>query len=77
MGVKGEWVETGKKRAVKHEYYCPISNAASLCPEICTRLIDAIERGTLDAMGVKGKFSLGKLLSKGDSYCEVIIELED
>jgi len=76
-GVKGEWIETGERRAVKHEYFCPFANAAMLCPEVCTHLVDSIERGTLDGMGVTGNLTLGKLLSKGDPYCEVILELED
>ena len=40
IGVKGEWVETGKKRAVKREFYCPFGATLALCPEICTRLFN-------------------------------------
>ncbi len=76
FGIKGEWVETGKKRAVKRELYCP-SAGMLLCPEICTRIGVSTEKGTLDALGVKGKFSFGKMVPKGDPYCEVILELED
>lgn len=76
-GIKGEWVETGRKRAVKREYFCPLSTAATLCPEICTRVAAAVERGTFDSLGVKGTFSFAKLIPKGDPYCEVVIELED
>jgi len=77
-GVKGEWVETGKKRAVKHEFYCPFGEAAALCPELCTRLFAAVERGTFDAIGAKVKyFQVKKLMPKGDPYCEAVIELED
>lgn len=78
MGIKGEWVESGKKRAVKREYFCPFSTTVALRPEICTRLFDAVERGTFDAIGAKVKdFHFGKLLPKGDPYCEVILELKD
>jgi len=76
-GVEGEWLETGKQRAVKREYYCAFANTAMLCPEICTRMITAMERGTLDGMGVKVKFALPKVLAKGDPYCECVLELED
>lgn len=77
VGVKGEWVETGKKRAVKHEFYCPFGEAAAVCPEICTRLFAALERGTFDAIGAKvKKFKLTKIMPKGDPYCEAVIELE-
>ncbi len=75
--IKGEWVETGKKRAVKREYFCPMAGGAALCPEMCTRVAAAVEQGTMDALGVKGKFFFTKLLPKGDPYCEVVIELED
>jgi len=78
IGVKGEWVETGKKRAVKHEFYCPFGATLALCPEICTRLFSAVEKGTFDAIGAKVKdFHIAKLIPKGDPYCEAVIELED
>jgi len=76
-GIKGEWVETGKKRAVKREYHCPLAAGASLCPEMCTRIAAAVEKGTLDALGVKGKLSFPMLIPKGDPYCEIVVELED
>lgn len=75
--IKGEWVETGRKRAVKREYFCPMAEGAALCPEMCTRVAAAVEQGTLDGLGVKGRFFFTKLLPKGDPYCEVVIELED
>jgi predicted ArsR family transcriptional regulator len=76
-GVKGEWVEFGRRRAVKREYECPFSEAAKLCPEMCTRAAAAVERGTFDAIGIKGKFELSKLMPNGDPYCEAIVEVED
>ena len=77
VGIKGEWVETGKKRAVKREFYCPFGAMAMVCPEVCTRLFDSVEKGTFDAIGIKGKISYVKLMPKGDPYCEVVLELED
>ena len=77
IGIKGEWVENGKKRAVKREYFCPFSATVAVCPEVCTRLFDAIERGTFEAIGARVKdFHFGKMLPKGAPYCEVILELE-
>ena len=78
IGIKGEWVETGKKRAVKREFFCPLATAATACPEICERMFDAVERGTFDALGVRVKdFHFEKLIPRGDPYCEVVLELED
>ena len=77
IGIKGEWVETGKKRAVKREFHCPVGAMSVVCPEICTRLFDSVEKGTFDAIGARGKLSYPKLMSKGDPYCEVVLELED
>ena len=55
-----------------------MARALSTCPEICERLFDAYEKGTLDAVGARVKdFHFGKLLPKGDPFCEVILELED
>ena len=76
-GIKGEWVETGRKRAVKREYFCPLATGAEVCPEMCTRIAAAVERGTLDALGARATVSFAKLLPKGDPYCEVVLELED
>jgi hypothetical protein len=75
-GIKGEWVETGKRRAVKREHVCPLASGAALCPEMCTRVAAAVERGTMDALGVRGRVSFPRLLSKGDPYCEVVLEVE-
>ncbi len=54
-GVRGEWVEWGKKRAVKHEYECSQAKPYERCPKICTVLVEAMEQGTFDALGVKVK----------------------
>lgn len=77
-GVRGEWVEYGKKRAVKHEYECSQAKAYEKCPEICTVLLEAMERGTFDALGAKVKWPiLRQVLPEGAPYCEVVVELED
>ncbi len=75
-GVRGEWIETGKKRAVKREYYCPLAERAAICQDICPRLFIPVERGTFDAIGAKVNFTIIKLMPKGDPYCEAVIELE-
>ena len=77
-GIRGEWVETGKKRSVKHEYECPIARPCKTCPEVCSVLLESMERGTFDALGVKIKKPvLNKIMPMGDPYCEVRIELEE
>jgi predicted ArsR family transcriptional regulator len=78
-GIKGEWVETGKKRAVKHEYECPLAEACKRSPKVCGVLLEAMERGTFDALGVKlkGTVVLTKTMPDGDPYCEVTVELAD
>lgn len=78
VGVKGEWVEFGKKRAVKREYFCPAVRAVGKNTKICTELMETMERAYMDAAGAKLKNSIifQKLIPKGDPYCEVVIELE-
>jgi predicted ArsR family transcriptional regulator len=78
-GIKGEWVETGKKRAVKHEYECPLAEPCKRSPKVCSALLEAMEQGTFDALGVKLKNSvvLTKTIPDGDPYCEVTLELDD
>lgn len=76
-GVRGEWVETGKKKAVKHEYECSQARAYEKCPKICTELLEAMEEGTFDALGVKVKKPvITQVLPEGAPYCEVVVELE-
>lgn len=77
-GVRGEWVETEKQRAVKHEYECSQARAYEKCPRICSDLLEAMEEGTFDALGVKVKKPLiTRLLPEGAPCCEVVVELED
>lgn len=79
MGIKSEWIETGKKRAVKRFFKCPLASAVAECPAVCERLLfEAVERGNCDALGVRVKtLSMPKMLPKGDPYCEIVLELED
>lgn len=78
MGIKCEWIETGKKRAVGRIFACPLAKPAKESPKICSVIMEAMERGTFDALGVKIKKPvLTKLMPQGDSYCEVTDELED
>jgi len=72
-------VEYGKKRAVKREYYCPQARWYTDCPEVCTRMMGAMEAGTFEALGIKLKpgFFSGKILPDGAPYCEAVIELAD
>jgi predicted ArsR family transcriptional regulator len=78
-GIKGEWVEWGKKKAVKHEYECPLAQPCIKSPEICSILLEAMEQGTFDALGVKlmNPVVLTKIIPAGDPYCEVTLELAD
>ena len=76
-GVRGEWVETGRKKAIKHEYECPQAKPYEKCPEICTVLLEAMEEGTFYALGVKVRKPLiTQVLPAGAPYCEVVLELE-
>ena len=75
-GVRGEWVEWGRKRAVKHEYECPQAKPCQKCPSVCTILLEAMEEGTFDALGVKVKKPIvTQAMPEGAPYCEVVIEL--
>jgi predicted ArsR family transcriptional regulator len=76
-GIKGEWIETGKKRAVKREYECPLALPCQESPKICSVLLEALEQGTFDAIGVKlkGPAVLTKVMPAGDPYCQVTLEL--
>lgn len=78
-GIKGEWVETGKNKAVKHEYDCPLADTCRKSPKVCSILMEAMERGTFEALGVKLKnpVILTKIIPDGDRYCEVRLELAE
>lgn len=77
-GIYGEWVEWDRKRAVKRDYECPQAKPYGKCPQICTVLLEAMEEGTFDALGVRLKKPIvTKAMTLGEPYCEVVIELED
>ena len=78
-GIKGGWVETGRKKAIKHEYECPLAEPCKKSPKVCSVLLEAMEQGTFDALGVslENPIILTKLLPHGDPYCEVTLELAD
>ena len=78
-GIKGEWVVTEQKKAVKHEYSCPLAEPCEKSPKVCSVLLEAMEQGTFDALGVKlkGPKVLTKLIPEGAPYCEVTLELSD
>lgn len=78
IGIKCEWIETGKKRAVQRIFYCPVAEVAKKNPKICSVILEAVERGTFDALGVKIKKPiLTKIMPLGDPYCEVTDDLEE
>ena len=77
-GIKGRWIETDKKRAVKREFTCPAAGILCGIPEFCSKLAYQMELGTFENIGVRlKKLDFPKLLTKGDPYCEVVLELED
>ncbi len=77
-GIKGMWIEPGRKRAVKREFSCPAAEILCEIPEFCSKLAYQMEIGTFENMGVRlKKLDFPKLLTKGDPYCEVVVELED
>ena len=78
FGVNGQWVEIGPKRAVKHETECAMLGELKRCPEYCTRLAMAMERGTLEALRGRPKRAyLAKTLAQGDERCEAVLEVMD
>ncbi len=77
-GIKGRWIETEKKRSVKREFTCPAAGILCEIPEFCSKLAYQMELGTFENIGVRlKKLDFPKLLTKGDPYCEVVLELED
>jgi len=77
-GIKGEWIETGKKRAVKREFVCPAAGMLCGIPEFCSKVAYRLEMGTLENMGVRvKKLDFPSLMTQGDPYCEVVLELEE
>lgn len=77
VGVRGIWTQETKGRAVKEERYCPAARELAACPEVCTRLMMALEAGTFSVLNPDVKVpGLCGLLSLGDPCCLAVIELE-
>ncbi len=76
VGVRGIWTEETRGRAVKEERYCPAAGELAACPEVCTRLMMAMEAGTFSVINPDLEVpELTSLLSKGDPCCLAVIEL--
>jgi hypothetical protein len=79
-GVKGEWIESGKKRAVKKETRCAAAEIFVEFPEYCSKLMYALAQATIEELNPKARladFSKGELLVKGDDCCRVCVTIED
>ena len=50
VGVRGIWTEECRGRAVKEERYCPAASELTRCPEVCTKLMMAMEAGTFSVI---------------------------
>lgn len=75
-GVRGIWTEETMGRAVKEERYCPAARELTACPEVCTRLMMALEAGTFSVLNPDLAVpELSQLLSTGDPCCLATIEL--
>ncbi len=75
-GVKGIWTEEAKGRAVKEERYCPAAGDLERCPEVCTKLMMALEAGTFSVLNPDLQVpEITELLSLGDPCCRAVIEL--
>lgn len=75
-GVRGVWTEETMGRAVKEERYCPAARELTACPEVCTRLMMALEAGTFSVLNPDIAVpELSQLLSTGDPCCLATIEL--
>jgi hypothetical protein len=76
VGVRGTWTEETKGRAVKEERYCPAARELAACPEVCTRLMMALEAGTFSVLNPDLAVpEISSLLSTGDPCCLATIEL--
>ncbi len=76
VGVRGIWTEETKGRATKEERYCPMAAELESCPEVCTRLMAAMEAGTFSVINPDILIpESGELLSTGGSCCRATFEL--
>jgi len=79
-GVKGEWVESGPKSAVKAEKECVACEVFKEYPDYCGRFLWAIANETLKLLNPEAEltpFNKGKCLAYGDDSCEVKIRLPE
>lgn len=79
FGIKGKWTEISKDRAVKIEHECIMAKALTKCPEYCSRLMLALETGTLEGLGGTRKKSLAleKIIPEGADVCKVVLTVTD
>lgn len=76
VGVRGVWTEETRGRAVKEERYCPATSELTVCPEVCTCLMMAMEAGTFSVINPDLYVpEITELLSRGDRCCLATIEL--
>ena len=70
-------IEFTPKRHVAHVLNCAQAQHISRCPDLCMRFFDYIDQATYEELGVKIKrYDVPLRLSKGDPYCETILEIE-
>lgn len=76
VGVRGIWTEECRGRATKEERYCPMAKELEKCPEVCTKLMMAMEAGTFSVINPDIEIpELTDLLSTGDPCCKGTFEL--
>lgn len=77
IGVRGIWTEETRGRATKEERYCPMARELEDCPEVCTKLMAALEAGTFSVINRDVVIpEITELLSTGGSCCRATIELD-
>jgi hypothetical protein len=79
-GVKGKWVESEPKKAVKVEESCVASEVFKQYPDYCGRFLWAIAKETLKRINPKAElapFFEGQCLAYGHDCCEVKIQVRD
>jgi hypothetical protein len=77
VGVRGVWTEETRGRATKEERYCPMTRELEKCPEVCTKLMVAMEAGTFKIINPDITVpELTELLSTGDPCCRATFQLD-
>lgn len=75
-GVVGRWVNETRGCATKEEHYCPAQKELESCPEVCTKLMVAMEAGTFAGWTPRVSMpKFEKLLSVGDDCCRATLTL--